>query len=191
MKIRQLFAQFIAFFTKLFTNRVSSPALVPTTVEQVAAPTAVEPVVIPATIEPSGPNLDWMLPVSEEVKRVEIGRAWGEVLDDYLWYELGDVSSLTDAEEQEIVATFFLDGKARFGDVELHGSSCIPGRATILRLRGKVRLLPSIELRGRYCPLYQVGHFDPWSDRSSKGAVNFHRLWNGEDEKPSAPLSLN
>lgn len=189
MNIRQLFAQFIGFFTKLFASRASSPTLVPTTVERVAAPAVIERVIVVATAEPSGPNLDWMLPLSEEVKLAKIGRAWGEILDDYLWYELGDVSSLSDAEEREIVAAFFLDGKASFGDVELHESSCIPGRTTVLRLRGKVRLLPSIELRGRYCPLYQVGHYD--FSGSSKGAINFHTSWNRESEKPSAALSLN
>jgi hypothetical protein len=189
MNIRQLFAQFINFFTRLFTNPVSNPIVVPTTAEQVAVPAAVEQAVLVATAEPSGPNLNWMLPVSEDVKLSKIGRSWGELLDDYLWYELGDVESLTEAEEQEIVAMFFPSGKAGFGDVELHESSCIPGRTTVLRLRGKVKLLPSIELRGRYCPLYQVGHYD--FSGSSKGAINFHTSWNRESEKPSAALSLN
>ncbi len=124
------------------------------------------------------PNLDWMRPDSEPKKLELMGKRVGEVVDDYLWYDLGEVSALTDDEVDAIKSRFFVSGKAGFGDIELHSSRVLPGNRTVLRLRGKLHFYLSLELRGRYCPLYQVGHSGGFFDRPSEGAVNFHMRWN-------------
>ncbi len=121
----------------------------------------------------SNANMEWTLPSSESAKRRLSGMEWGTVTDTYLWYLLDGVDSLVEGEQRRIVESFFEGGHAGFGDVEIHRSSIIPGQPFILRLRGRLRLLPSLQLRGAYRPLYQIGHSDD-SDR-----LNFHNRWNG------------
>ena len=114
---------------------------------------------------------NWREEASEEAKRETLGAVrWSQEVDTYLWYEIGDVSRLTKDEIGDIVAENFVS-KVGFGDVELHRSAQLPGGPTLLRLRGTLRLRPSLTLRGRYCPLYQVGH------GSDADCVNFHDLW--------------
>lgn len=119
---------------------------------------------------------DWTSSASEEAKRELIGKDWGDEVDTYLWYEIGDVSRLTKEEFKAIVAECFL-AECGIGDLELHASQNLRGSPTLLRLRGKLWLRPALTIRGRYCPLYQVGHggsglFDPSSDN-----VNFYEQW--------------
>jgi hypothetical protein len=118
--------------------------------------------------------LDWKSPNSEKAKRQLIETDWDTVLTHtYLWYEIGNVVLLTKDEEKLIIKEFFPDGKAGFGDIELHRGEQIPGTPVLLRLRGDLRLKPSLTLRGRYCPLYQIGHGGMPSVRPSKDSANF------------------
>jgi hypothetical protein len=137
---------------------------------------------IPATVVPSEEatghatataDLSWMRPDADIAKLNLVGRQAGEELrHEYLWYVLGDIDTLTEDELLQITTLFFIDGIARFGDIELHASDILPNEMTILRIRGHVRLLPSFELRGHRCALYAVGH------GSDRHYVNFHEVWN-------------
>ncbi len=161
--------RFLSSLFGLFTSTTTGSDPVPS--NESAAP-AVEPKAEPLQ------NLDWMLPASEPQKLELAGKQVGEVVDDYLWYELGDVRRLTDDEVAAIKAKFFVGGNAGFGDIELHRSSVLPGDRTVLRLRGRLYFHLSLELRGRYCALYQVGHSGGFLDMPTPGSVSFHKYWN-------------
>lgn len=122
-------------------------------------------------------NLEWTKPEAEAEKILLSGKNVGDTINDYLWFELGDIDTLREEEVKAIDETFFVDGRGTsFGNIELHRSEGIPGNPTLLRLRGSLRFLPSLVLRGRYCPLYQIGHYD-WGT-GSPGSINFHTHWN-------------
>ncbi len=126
-------------------------------------------------VEP--PNLEWMLPETEHKKLAVVGMKHGEVINNYLWYELGDIDHLKDEEYFDIIRAFFVNKKVAFGDIELRRVRGIPGNPVVLRLRGKLRLLTGVKLRGRYCALYQVGYRE-WLGFPMHGCVNFHVMWN-------------
>lgn len=123
-------------------------------------------------------NRDWRSPESNDAKAELIGKAWGEEMDTYLFYEIGDVNRLTDEEQERIVKEFFPGGAAGFGDVELHRSSELKGHPMLLRLRGLLTLHPSLTLRGRVCPLYQIGYSDMLGSAASGDMINFHERWD-------------
>lgn len=118
----------------------------------------------------------WELPESEEAKLAAIGMARDAEVDTYLWYKLGDIHSIDEAEVRLIVGECFVHKKAGFGDIELHRSLALPEKAVILRLRGRLRLRPAVTIRGRYCPLYQIGHMNIFGQKVD-GTRNFHNLW--------------
>lgn len=148
------------------------------------------PVVEPKAEQPKPPlNFDWRLPEADERKLELIGSPWGETVDTYLWYELGELNHLTKEEIAAIANKFFVNGiedGERFGNIELHHSSVIPG--IVLRLRGKVRRLPSFELRGRHCSLYQIGHSGGFCEAPTPDSINFHNVWNEDKEVVTGPV---
>jgi hypothetical protein len=119
----------------------------------------------------------WDSPTSEDAKRQMLNLVWGTVLDTYVWYLLGDITELT-ADERAAIVTDMLSGADGFGDLELHQSGALIGRPTLLRLRGRVTLQPSLTIRGRYCPLYQVGIVD------GDPFVNFYLEWREQQVPP-------
>lgn len=150
------------------------------------------PAPLPADPEPTKapeppPNFDWMLPASEAKKFELVGKQDGDVIDSYLFFELGPIDSLTDEEIGAIIGRCFASGaQMGFGDIELHRMAGPAGKTVSLRLRNRQLLLrASLQIRGRYCPLFQVGHVDPLFG-VSKGAINFHSYWNtGKPVHPS------
>lgn len=150
------------------------------------------PAPLPADPEPTTapeppPNFDWMLPASEAKKLELVGKRDGDVIDGYLFFELGPIDSLTEDEMGAIIGKCFPAGAVvGLGDIELHRIAGPAGKTVSLRLRNRQLLLrASLEIRGRYCPLYQFGHVDPLFG-ASKDAVNFHAYWNtGKRVHPS------
>lgn len=171
---------FVSAFLRLFTGTNNGmPSVSP---DKLVTPVA-EPKVEPP------PNLDWMLPDSEPKKLELAGKQVGEVVNDYLWYDLGDVRSLERDEVDAIKTKFFVGGQAGFGDIELHRSSVLPGNRTVLRLRGRLYFHLSLELRGHYCALYQVGHSGGFLPMPTEGSVNFHKYWNEGVLMTNTPVS--
>ncbi len=117
----------------------------------------------------------WKLPASEDTKSLLIksiwGRGWKDVLNGgwLLWYEIGDITSLTDEECASITQELFV-GQRGSGSIELHRSRKLDGAPMILCLRGNLRLHPALIIRGRYCPLYTVA--DP-----AGSCINFYSVW--------------
>ncbi len=167
--------QIPAFLRNLFALFTGSTANQAPTDEVIAPP-------------PAESNFDWRLPEADERKLALVGSPWGETVNTYLWYEIGEINNLTDEEIEVIKTKFFIDisDGGRFGNIELHHSSVIPG--IVLRLRGKVRRLPSFELRGRHCSLYQIGHSGGFCEAPTPDSVNFHHVWNKGSEVSTDPV---
>ena len=151
--------------------------------EEPAAPLPAPPLEIPTPPtpeEPPPPDLGWMRPEADAAKEALLGKPWGTVIDDYLWYELGEIDGLDDAEETAVIKEAFPSGATRFGDVELHRAEpgVLPGDPALLRLRGPVRILPALTIRGRRCALFEVGHIGLYASEASPGSINFHTEWN-------------
>ena len=129
----------------------------------------------------SAARFDWRNPASdgEKLKLIvaKCDKGWGDELDTYLWYEVGDVDGLTQGETEDIVRQFFASNQAGFGEVEFHRSSEIPGNPMLLRLRGILTIHPSLWLRDRSCPLYQVGHGGMPGIKPDEHCINFRDEW--------------
>lgn len=172
--------EFLAIIKRLFgLSTISSNTPVSTTAP--STPQAIRPA------QPAQPerllDLGWMSPESEERKRQLLSErlghevTWGEAASTYLFYYIGECDALTDEEIGFLASTYFLR-EARWGDIELHRSWHIPGKSMYIRLRGNLRLVPSIAFRGRYCPLYQYGHGGGFCEDPEKDMCNFLQAWN-------------
>ena len=124
-------------------------------------------------------DFGWMLPNSEQEKLSIAGKNYADVVDDYLWYELGRyIEDLSYFDLHSIREQCFVEGGSSHGDIRLDLSIDIPGNPIVLRLRGKLRLFPSLLIQGRYCPLYRIGYFGGRYIGNSPSAINFHQYWN-------------
>ena len=143
------------------------------------------PVSVSQVPVPVPPDFSWRLPEADDRKVEMIGKPWGEPPSDYVWYDLGEINSLTEDEVAAIKGLFFV-GYVNSGNVELEASKAFPG--AILRLRGADHFLPSFELRGRRCALYQVGCSVEFRYALDEGFINFHYCWNDGADKATAAI---
>lgn len=124
-------------------------------------------------------GFSWQRDDSIPRKRELIELGWGSKVPDYLFYDIGGIVRLTQAEVEEIKATFFPGKEPGFGDIELHPSQLIPG-TVYLRIRDATAYPMHITIRGRACHLFQFGHAD---DKGTPKIGNFHELWETADNK--------
>lgn len=129
------------------------------------------------------PNIGWMHPESEGVKMSILDMEVGQVIESYLYFVVGDLGTLDEQDLRQIAETFFFAPfeELRFGDIEpdvTHRD--VPGQPATIRLRGKLRVYPSMFLRGRYCPLYKVGKYTLFVG-SESAPINFHERWNRQN----------
>jgi hypothetical protein len=159
--VKRVFVFFFAWLVSLGTRKTHVNA-----VESLPAP---------------DPSLDYRSPQSNNRKVELMGREWGTILcREYLWYDLGKDCRKIDGEEREklIKTAFASDFNIDFGAVEIHRSCTLPGEPYVLRLRGKLNLLPSLTIYGRECPLYQYGYGDG-------SEINFFRRFKHVQSRPS------
>jgi hypothetical protein len=127
-------------------------------------------------IKMAKPN--WAIKESETAKKKLLGINWKTKVNTYLWFCIGDVKFLNEKEMEKIKEKFFVNQeKISFGDIELHESMVLSGKQILLRLRGDLILHPSLKIERKYCPLYQVGHFDIADRKSNDRDINFYNEW--------------
>lgn len=99
---------------------------------------------------------DWKEKGSEQEKLEALGVARGAVRrDTYHWYFLGDIAELWDDDKNAITRECFIE-LPRGGDFNIQRSRGLEGAPWVLRLRGDLRTVPGLTIRGQYCPLFQV-----------------------------------
>ncbi len=108
-------------------------------------------------------KIDWMSPDSENAKREiirkSIGWDWDERISTSLWYEIGNIEMLGEDEKKLILTEFFGPTPTAFSEISLWQVEALGGnKLRLLRISGRLYLKPCLTLRGRYCPLYQLGH---------------------------------